>query len=83
MITFWEALIRGLKIEEEEDMFKFNGSITRIRDYSNNVNRLSSKRHYNNYINGKDFREKSLQNPTIYLKPKEQYLRGLAAQKFY
>ena len=73
MITFWEALIRGLKIEEEEDMFKFtNGSITRIRDYSNNVNRLSSKRHYNNYINGKDFREKSLQNPTIYLKPKEQ-----------
>ena len=72
MITFWEALIRGLRIEEEEDMFKFNGSITRIRDYSNNVNRLSSKRHYNNYINGKDFREKSLQSPTAQLKPKEQ-----------
>jgi|TARA_Y100000114_G_scaffold48319_1_gene44010 hypothetical protein len=73
MITFWEALIRGLKIEQdEEDMFKFNGSITRIRDYSVNVNRLSSKRQYNNYINGKDFREKSLQNPTIQLKPKEQ-----------
>ncbi len=72
MITFWEALIRGLRIEEEEDMFKFNGSITRIRDYSVNVNRLSSKRQYNNYINGKDFREKSLQNPTIQLKPKEQ-----------
>ena len=65
MITFWEALIRGLRIEEEEDMFKFNGSITRIRDYSVNVNRLSSKRQYNNYINGKEFREKSLQNPTI------------------
>lgn len=72
MITFWEALIRGLRIEEEEDMFKFNGSITRIRDYSVNINRLSSKRQYNNYINGKDFREKSLQNPTIQLKPKEQ-----------
>ena len=72
MITFWGALIRGLRIEEEEDMFKFNGSITRIRDYSVNVNRLSSKRQYNNYINGKDFREKSLQNPTIQLKPKEQ-----------
>lgn len=71
MITFWQALIKGLSFEDEE-MFKFNGSITRIRDYSNNVNRLSSKRHYNNYINGKDFREKILQNPTAQLKPKEQ-----------
>ncbi len=73
MITFWEALIRGLSIEKEEVMFgKVSNRIPRIRDYSVNVNRLSSKRHINNEINGKDFRERAAAIASNPPKPKEQ-----------
>ena len=73
MITFWEALIRGLSLEKEEVMFgKVSNRIPRIRDYSVNVNRLSSKRHINNEINGKDFRERAAINTDNSSKSKEQ-----------
>ena len=73
MITFWKALIRGLSIEKEEVMFgKVSNRIPRIRDYSVNVNRLSSKRHINNEINGKDFRERAAAIASNPSKPKEQ-----------
>lgn len=73
MITFWEALIRGLSIEKEEVMFgKISNRIPRIKDYSINASRLSSKRYINNEINGKEFRERAAAIANNPPKPKEQ-----------
>ena len=57
---------------KENDMFKVPTYIPRIKDYSRNVGRLSSKRHINNEINGKDFRERATANLNNPQKPKEQ-----------
>ena len=72
MITFWQALIRGLQFNMEENMFKIPTHIPRIKDYSNNANRLSTKRHINNQINGKDFRANNASSPVNNAKTKEQ-----------
>jgi hypothetical protein len=53
-------------------MFKTPTYIPRVKDYSSNVGRLSSKRHANNEINGKYFRERAAANLNNPQKPKEQ-----------
>jgi len=46
--------------------------IPRAKDYSSNLSRLSTKRHTNNEINGKEFRERAAAIASNPQKPKEQ-----------